>query len=112
MVKVCLVCGYRIMINTLRVTPKERYIGIVVSSIKKNDVAFNVLVPEGINRFVREDYYVTKFMGMTYVNPMAFFNGVNWYEISGRIRNKYGVSDRDQLDTIKEKLEEYFIENH
>ena len=91
---------------------KERYIGIVVSSIKKNDVAFNVLVPEGINRFVTEDYYVTELMGQRFTDPMAFFNGPNWYEISVRIRNKYGVSDGDQMDEIKEQLREYFIENH
>ena len=91
---------------------KERYIGIVVSAIKKYDVAFNVLVPEGLNRFVTEDYYVTKFMDMRYSDPMAFFNGVNWYQLCRKITDKYGVSDEDQMDEIKEQLREYFIENH
>ena len=91
---------------------KERYIGIVVSSIKKYDVAFNVLMPDNLNMFGLKDYYVTELMGQRFTDPMAFFNGPNWYEISVRIRNKYGVSDRDQLDKIKEQLREYFIENH
>ena len=91
---------------------KERYIGIVVSAIKKYDVAFNVLMSEELNMFGLKDYYVTELMGKRFTNPMAFFNGVNWYQLCRKITDKYGVSDEDQLVEIKEQLREYFIENH
>ena len=47
---------------------KERYIGIVVSSIKKNDVAFNVLMPDNLNMFGLKDYYVTELMGQRFTD--------------------------------------------
>lgn len=91
---------------------KERYIGIVVSAIKKYDVAFNVLVPEGLNRFVLKDYYVTELMDYRFMDPMAFFRGSNWLIIRAKIKEKYAVSNVLDLERIKDQLEEYFIENH
>lgn len=91
---------------------RDRYTEKVIEMVIDKELILNIFVPKGDNRFVTEDYYTNELMGVRFNNPLAFFNGPNWYEISVRIRNKYGVSDGDQLGEIKEQLREYFIENH
>lgn len=70
----------------------------------KNDVQFNVLIKKETNRFVVDDYYVAQFFTSRFVEPMAFFNGPNWYIMKFCIKSKYGIEEEESLDYIKSKL--------
>jgi hypothetical protein len=70
----------------------------------KNDVQFDVLIKKMYGNLSLGNYNVTKFFDTSFTDPMAFFNGVNWYNIGIHICSKYGIGDRDSLEFIKQKL--------
>ena len=88
---------------------REKYIDKVVQWIIKNDIELNVLINKGTNGLIIEGYYVHKLFGVSYCDPTAHCTLLNWYHSPiHSVKQKYGVSNDEDLNAIRKKLQVYF----